>query len=91
MLEKHFKMCLTARYFEKNFLAWKPGKLYTKVHKQTGLFWLYWKIWSFIFSEFGLKRKFILFAVLLHKAHAWEKSGSLDMGQNAPGQSLQDF
>ena len=40
-----------------------------------------------IFSEFGLKKKFILFAVLLHKAHIWEKSGSLDMGQNAPGQS----
>ena len=37
--------------------------------------------------KFGLKWKFILFAVFLHKSHIWEKSGSWDMGQNALNQS----
>ena len=35
------------------------------------------------FSEFGLYRNFIIFAVFLQKTFTWEKSGSGDMGQNA--------
>ena len=37
-------------------------------------FWIYWKIWSLIFSEFGLWRKFILFGIFTHKSHILEKS-----------------
>ena len=40
-------------------------------------------MWSLLFSEFGLKSKFILYAVFLHKPHIWEKSGSGDTGQYA--------
>ena len=29
---------------------------------QNRVFWIYWKIQSIIFSEFGLQRNFILFA-----------------------------
>ena len=51
------------------------------------VFWIYWKIWSIYFSEFGLWRNFIITAVFLHKSHTFEKSGSWDMGQNALDQS----
>ena len=40
-----------------------------------------------IFSEFGLKRKFLLFAVFMYKSHIWERFGSWYMGQNALRQS----
>ena len=47
---------------------------------------IYWKICVLIFTEFGLKRKFLLFAIFLHKSHICEKSCSWDMAQNALGQ-----
>ena len=45
-----------------------------------------WKYFGHsFFSEFGLQLKFILFAILLHKAHIRENFGPWDMGQNALG------
>ena len=42
---------------------------------------------SLFFSEFGLQRKFILFAVFLRKSHTSGKYGSLDMDQSVLSQS----
>ena len=62
------------------------GKMDKKWTKNT-VFWIYWKIWLLIFSEFGLWRNLIIFAVFLHKSYTCEKFGSWDMGQNALNQS----
>lgn len=41
---------------------------------------------NFIFIWISSKVKIILIAMFLRKSHTWEKSGSLDMCQNASGQ-----
>ena len=40
-----------------------------------------------IIFKFGLERKFISFAVFLHRSHILEKFGYWEMGQNALDQS----
>ena len=66
------------------------GNRYEVVPYRVGIsgrnfFWIYWKIWSLIFTEFVLQRKLMLFATL-HKFHIWKKI-SWDMGQNVLSQS----
>ena len=56
---------------------------------QKQVFFIYWEIWSLIFTEFFLWLKFILFTVFLHKYHIWENYCSWDMGQNVLNQSEQ--
>ena len=73
-------------FFKKNLFAPKMENMGQKWVKDR-VFWIYWKIWSIYFSEFGLWRNFIITAVFLHKSHTFEKSGSWDMGQNALDQS----
>ena len=51
------------------------------------VFWIYWKIFSLIFSEFVLQWIFILFAVFLHKSRIWKNFISWDLGQNVLSQS----
>ena len=72
-------------FLKKSFCPenWEMGKNWAK----NRVFWIYWEIWSSIFSEFGLWRNFMMFPVFLHKSHTWEKSGSWDMSQNALNQS----
>ena len=83
--ETHVKLCMTEPDFPGNiFLPQKFGK-WTQNGSKT-VFWIYWKIYSLIFSEFCLKINFI-FAVFFHKSHTWEKSGSWDMDQDALDQS----
>ena len=90
LLEALVVFCVT----EPNFLK-KKIFLTKKCRKwaQNTVFWIYSKILSLIFSEFGLKKnyiifsEFILFVVFLHKSHTWEKSGSRYIGQNLLGQS----
>ena len=72
-------VCDTARISRKNFFVPNIGKM---DQKWARVFWIYWNILSEIFAEFVLSWKFILFAVLLHKSHIWEKFGSWDMDQN---------
>ena len=83
VLEFHVKLCMTEPDFPGTFFL--PQK-WGKWAKST-VFWIYLKIESLIFSEFGLWRNFIIFTVFLHKSHTWEKSGSWNMGQNALDQS----
>ena len=82
VLEGHVVLCVTEPNFLKNFLHRKWGKWAKK-----RVFWICWKIWALIFSEFSLYRTFILIIVFLHKSHTWEKSGSWDMSQNVLSQS----
>ena len=82
VLEGHVVLCVTEPNFLKNFLHPKWGKWVQK-----RVFWICWKIWALIFSEFSLYRTFILIIVFLHKSHTWEKSGSWDMSQNVLSQS----
>ena len=71
-----------ARFFEKNPFAQKMGKMGQKwakigfLHLLENLVINFFWIWSAM--------KVYLFAKFLHKSHIWEKSGSCDMGQNAP-------
>ena len=49
---------------------------------KTGFSWIYWKDWSWIFTEF------VLFGMFLHKFHIWENYSFSDMGQNVLRQSF---
>ena len=71
-----------SQIFEENYLT-KNGEKFPKI----GFFEFIGKFSNYFFSEFGLQREFILYAVFLHKCHTWEKSDSWDMGQNGLGQS----
>ena len=51
------------------------------------VFWIYWKNWHYVFLEFVMWWKIILFAIFQHKSHFWEKSSPWEMGKNALGQS----
>ena len=73
-------------FFKIVYFALKTGKMCPKLAKNR-LFWIFWKIWSLIFSEFGLQWKFILVARLPHKAHIGKKYGSTDLGRNTHDQS----
>ena len=81
VLETHMKLFVTELDFlEKFYLSPKWGKW----AKSRG-FGIYWKVWSFIFSQFSIYYvKYVLFA--MNKSHIWEKSSSWDMGQNALSQ-----
>ena len=55
---------------------------WTKNGSKTCFSWIYWKDWSWIFTEF------VLFGMLLHKFHIWENYSFSDMGQNVLRQSF---
>ena len=82
----HMKLCVTAGFSAKNVFARKFGKMDQKWARNR-VSWIYWKIWSLIFTEFVLYWKLVLFAVFLHKSHIWEKFCPWEMGENVLSQS----
>ena len=48
---------------------------WTKNGSKTCFSWIYWKDWSWIFTEF------VLFGMFLHKSHTWENFSFWDMGK----------
>ena len=70
-----------SQIFQEIFFCPKIGKMDSKWPKTCFLNLLENLVVNF--SEFGLYRNFIIFAVFLQKTFTWEKSGSGDMGQNA--------
>ena len=61
--------------------GWKIGKMDQKWVK-TGFSWIYWKDWSWIFTEF------VLVGMFLHKSDIWANLISWNMGQNVLRQSF---
>ena len=69
----------------KNIFYSKNWKKIEKVDQNLAkniVFFIYWKIWSLIFTEFVLQWKIVLFTVFLRKSHIWEHFCFRDMGEN---------
>ena len=62
----HILLSVKQKYF-----CPKMGKMGLKWARKRFFFWIYWKMWLLIFSDFDLWRKFILFVVFLHKSFIW--------------------
>ena len=87
VLEIHSKLGVTELDFLGKIFWLKNLGKWTKNWPRTGFFWIYWQIWSLIFTELVLLSKLILLAVFLQKSHVWENFCFRHMSQNILSQT----
>ena len=78
----HIKFIVTEPDFTEEWLMLLKLVKWTKNGSKTGFFWIWWKDWYIIFTEF------VLFGMLLQKLHIWENFSYWDIGENVLRQSF---